>query len=279
MALNPVVILCSIGMGLGLVGIMYSLAGSGRTSGSRSHSAMVRRLIPATIAAILILLLTRWPVAALMGGIAVALGPALLRRTSVVHVTDKIEAVAVWTELLRDALAASAGLGEAIVTTAPVAPNAIRKEVLILSERVVNGIPLTDALEAFAAHVDDSSCDMVACALRLAASSRAQRLTDLLGSLSESIREDVAMRLRIESSRASARSSVRTVIVFSLAFVAALMVMAHSYLTPFGTPMGQLVLAAVGGCYAAGIALMARLVRPPKHQRLFGAPAEGGNPS
>jgi Flp pilus assembly protein TadB len=135
---------------------------------------------------------------------------------------------------------------------------------------------MPEGLRTFAAEVDDASCDMVACALLLAATSRAQKLADLLGALSESIRDEVAMRLRVEASRSSARSSVRTVIVFSLLFVALLMVVARAYLSPFGTPVGQLMLLAVGSCYAAGIALMVRLVRPPATERLLADMPNGG---
>ena len=40
------------------------------------------------------------------------------------------------------------------------------------------------------------------CALILASTARAQRLVDLLGALAESMREEIAMRLRVESGRA-----------------------------------------------------------------------------
>jgi tight adherence protein B len=239
----------------------------------------IRRLLPALAVSVLVLVLTRWPVACILCGLAVAFAPTVMGRTSATRRTDRIEAVAVWTELLRDTLTASAGLGEAIVATAPVAPAPVRDQVVRLANRLASGVPMTEGLRAFATEVDDPSCDMVACALLLAATSRAQKLTELLSALSESIRDEVAMRLRVEASRASARSSVRSVIVFSLLFVAALMVVARSYLEPFGTPLGQVILLAVGGCYAAGIALMVRLVRPPATQRLLGAVATEEGPS
>jgi tight adherence protein B len=77
------------------------------------------------------------------------------------------------------------------------------------------------------------------------------------------------MRLRIETSRASARSGVRSVIVFSLGFVVLLLVIARTYLAPFGTGLGQVVLLLVGVLYAAGIYAMVRLVRPPAAVRLL----------
>jgi Flp pilus assembly protein TadB len=285
MELTPIVVASALGTGLGLIGLLCSLAGAPSSdrsskgakvrafSGAAIANQLARHLLPALAIAVVVLLLTRWPVASVLAGFAVAFAPAVIGRTSAARATDRIEAIAVWTELLRDTLAASAGLGEAIVTTAPMTPPAIRGPVMRLADRLESAVPMPEALRAFAVEVDDPSCDIVACALLLAATSRAQKLVELLGALSESIRDEVAMRLRVEASRASARSSVRTVIVFSVLFVAMLVMFAHSYLAPFGTLLGQLMLAVVGGCYAAGIALMVRLVRPSMPSRLLGATA------
>jgi hypothetical protein len=106
--------------------------------------------------------------------------------------------------------------------------------------------------------------------LILAVSSRAQRLGELLAALAESTREEVALRLRIETSRASIRSGVRTVLVFSVGFAVALTILAHSYLAPFGSAAGQIVLLVVGALYAMGLTLMVVLARPPAPVRLLG---------
>jgi Flp pilus assembly protein TadB len=121
----------------------------------------------------------------------------------------------------------------------------------------------------FADQLGDPSADLVACALILAATARAQRLVDLLGALADSMREEVAMRLRVESGRASARSGVRTIVLFSVGFATLLALIARSYLQPFGSSSGQLVLLLAGAFDAAGIMLMVRLVRDAAPQRLL----------
>jgi hypothetical protein len=127
-----------------------------------------------------------------------------------------------------------------------------------------------EALLQFAEEVDDPCADRVVCALLLAISSRAQRLGDLLMALADSTRDEVGLRLRIETSRASIRSGVRTVLIFSLAFAVGLATLAHAYLAPFGTPIGQLVLVVVGLLYATGLIVMVSLARPPAPVRLLG---------
>ena len=241
----------------------------------QSDEARRRRLvavIAGLVAGIVVAVTTRWPVAAVAAAGAAAWLPTLLRTTGVTRHTERLEAIATWTELLRDTLAAAAGLGQAVMATADLAPRAIRQPVQALASRLASGVTMDDALRTFAAELDDSSSDLVVCALLLASSAQSQRLTDLLGALAEACREEVAMRLRVEASRAAARSSVRTVALFSLAFAGALFLVARSYLTPFGTVTGQLVLLLVGGCYAAGLWLMTRLVRPRPSHRLLGVP-------
>jgi Flp pilus assembly protein TadB len=221
----------------------------------------------ALISALIVGAITRWPVAALLAAAAAVTLPSMLRSTALQDMTRRTEAVAVWTELLRDTLTASAGLAQSIVATAGVAPEEIRLPVSHLADRIMSGIPMDDALRLFAQEVGDSTAEEVVSALRLAATSRAQRLVELLSALAESTRDEVTMQLRVEASRASARSGVRTVIYFSVGFLGLLTLVARSYLSPFGSVTGQLVLLVVGACYAAGLALMVRLVRPDPWRR------------
>jgi Flp pilus assembly protein TadB len=106
----------------------------------------------------------------------------------------------------------------------------------------------------------------------MAASERAQRLTDLLGALAESTRDEVAMRLGVEASRASARTAVRMITCFSFGLLALMAVFARSYLAPYGTAEGQLVLAIVGCLYGLGLWMMVIMVRPKPFPRLWMPP-------
>jgi len=274
-----------VGLGLGITGLVVTLLpGTGvRLGGDGVESAAVIRRssarpvtaeLPALIAAvgvgIVCILVTRWPVAGPIGALAAFGLPRLLRQTSGSVSIAKIEAVATWTEMLQGTLAASAGLGQAIIATAELSPDPIRPATEHLAQQIRSGVHPREALLQFAEEVGDPCADRVVCSLLLAFSSRAQRLGELLHALAESTRQEVALRLRIETGRASVRSSVRTVVVFSVAFAAGLSVLARSYLTPFDSATGQLVLLVVGGLYAGGLILMVALARPPAPVRLLG---------
>jgi tight adherence protein B len=279
---EAVVLAAGLALGCGLAGLLAWVLGwqpldiaTGAFAGRRRwFSARGTVPLAGCAAGAVTLAWSGWPVAGLVAGIAASILVSVLRSTRGPDVTTKIEAVATWTELVRDTLAASAGLAQAIVASAPVAPAPLRIQVGHLADRVSSGVQIADALRAFADEVADPSADLVVCALVLATEARAQRLADLLSALADSIRDEVAMRLRVEASRTASRSSVRTIVLFSLGFVVALAVVARSYLEPFRTLPGQLALVGIAAMYATGIGLMAHMVRAREAPRLIGSEAD-----
>ena len=77
---------------------------------SNKPGCHVRRAIVPICVGLLCLIVTRWLVAGLLGGLAAATLPSSLRKAQPGATAKKAEAVTTWTELIRDALAASAGL-------------------------------------------------------------------------------------------------------------------------------------------------------------------------
>ena len=281
---------CALGMacGLGVLGVLEVVFGHrrgtsrqlvrpGRPEGTGPARTADRigldrsALLLSVPVGVVSIVVTGWPVAGLIGAGAAYGLPHLLRQTSGAVSIAKIEAVATWTEMLQGTLAASAGLGQAIMATADLSPEPIRPATEQLAAQLRAGSHPRDALLQFAESVADPCADRVVCSLLLAFTSRAQRLGDLLQALAESTREEVSLRLRIETSRASVRSGVRTVVIFSVAFAVGLAVLARTYLAPFSSTEGQFVLLAVGALYAGGLTLMVALARPPAPVRLLGA--------
>lgn len=244
--------------------------GAGPSGASSTHGSDLVSLAIAAAVGLVGVVVTGWPVAGPIAGAAAYGLPRLLRQMSGAASIATLDAIASWTEMLHGTLAASAGLGQAIVATAGLSPAPIREATERLAAQIQAGVEPRAALLRFADDVGDPCADRVVCALLLAFTERAQRLGDLLAALADSTREEVALRLRVETSRASVRSGVRTVVVFSVAFAALLVLFGGAYLAPFGSSTGQLVLALVGILYAAGVTLMVVLARPPRPVRLLG---------
>lgn len=230
----------------------------------------VVRLAVAAGAGLLAGVVTGWPVATMLTGAAVWFLPGLVgpdrghtRRVA------RIEAVASWTEMLRDTLSAAAGLEQAILATAALAPAAIRGEVTALASRLENGQRLAPSLRHLADDLADPTADLVLAALVLAAEHQARQISDLLGSLATTAREQAAMRMRVETGRARTRTSVRVIVATTLAFAAGVVVFNRAYFTAYDTALGQSVLLGIGALFACGFAWLARIAGSGQPHRVL----------
>lgn len=269
--------LTGAGTGLGLLLLAAGLRGTTLppTPGRRFllhrrwGQQLTWRLAAGALGGVLVGAVTGWPVAGLLAAAAALTAPALASGGRQAAGLARIEAVAGWAEMLRDTMAGAAGLEQAITATAPVAPPPIRGPVAALAGELEGGRPLAPALRRFADRVADPTCDLVVAALLLAAEHQTRRLTDLLGTLAVSAREQAGMRLRTEASRARTRTSVRVIVSSTTGLAVGLAVLNRGYLTPYDSPAGQLVLLAVGLMFAAAFSWLARMTRPIQPARLL----------
>ncbi|MCU4745715.1 MULTISPECIES: type II secretion system F family protein [unclassified Streptomyces] len=221
-----------------------------------------RRGTIAGAAALLVLLLTRWPIAAIGTALLVfswgkLFGGAAEERANM----RRVEALAGWTESLRDTIAGAVGLEQAIPSSARAAAPALRVPLNNLVDRLRSRMPLPEALQEFAEELDDSSADIIIASLILNARLRGPGLREVLGALAKSAREEVDMRQRVMAQRASTRRSVQIVVGVSVAFPLGLAIFNPGFVEPFGDTLGQAVLAIVCGLFGLGFWWMRRLAR------------------
>jgi hypothetical protein len=222
-------------------------------------------------------LITRWPVVAIALGLLGWFWPALFGgKTNRDRATARTEAIATWTEMLRDTISGAHGLEETVITTAAVAPPPIRAEVAALALRLDHE-PLADALRAFAADLAHPTGDLVVAALALAAEGAVGDLAQLLGTLAVAARDEAGMRLRVEAARARLRTAVRVIAACTAATALGLVTLNGPYLHPYGTATGQAVLALVAGAWAAAFWMLARMAEFVVPERfLIGAAERSG---
>jgi Flp pilus assembly protein TadB len=279
--------LLGAGTGIGLLLIWRGIAGPGperdgafaspRTAAVSNWMAGRgpgdgRRLALCVAVGLVVGAVTRWPVAALLAACAAWVLPGLVGpdRTHR-HRLARIEAVATWTESLRDTLGAAAGLEQAIMATAAMAPAPIRDEVGRLAARLRRGDRLADALRGFAADLDDATGDLVVTALVMAAERNARHIGDLLSSLATAARDQAGVRMRVVAGRARIRTSSRVITAVTVAMAVGLVLLNRGYLAPYDTDAGQLVLLVVGGCFASGFAWLSRISRITEPDRALNA--------
>ena len=262
-------------LGVGLVGgLLLAASGLRRAPVLLQKSRRPARQLPSPerfalvgATSLVVLLFTRWPVAAIGAGIAagIATSPDMRRRGGDI---EKAEALTVWAEMLRDATGTPRGIEGVLVATATGAPAAIRPAVERLARRLPYD-PLDVALDGLARDLDDPVGDLVVTALRLAARSGGRQIRAVLDDLAEVARERARMHRRVEVARARPRSDMQALLAIMGFFVVMFVVVAHRYLEPYGTALGQLVMVIIGVCWATGLWAMARLARPQPVDRFL----------
>jgi tight adherence protein B len=266
------VVVVVLGGALAAVGVMLVLIGSsGRriwvpeNSLTPRHGPSIDRIAAqcalAVFAGMVVLALTRWPVAATSAAAAGAWLPsASARRGGRRDELAIVDGIATWTEQLRDTISAANGLEHAITATAPLAPTALAPAVSRLAAQV-EFQQLDSGLRGFAAEVDHPLADFVVAALVTAGRHQAREIAALLGHLASCARDEAAMRRRIWVGRARSRTAVRIIIGVIAIFMISLVMLDDAYLAPYGTPTGQLVLAAVIALFVGSVIAMDRMGR------------------
>ena len=254
-----VCILCGAAAGLGVFIVFLAIRDGKvktKTKVANRQANLNRSLniIIAPTVGVVIFLVTRWLLVAVVLSLVVIAVPALkskqrLRRDE----RGLADAIATWTEQLRDTLAGAHGLEQAIVATSEHAPLAISVAVRRLSAQIQYG-KLSDGLRRFADEVDHPIADFVSAALITATKYQARDIAQLLGHLAQCAREEGRMRTRIWVGRARTRSSVRIISFVVIGFIALLVIFNRDYLSVYSSLEGQVMLSCI--FVVVGVALI-----------------------
>ncbi|MFG1705405.1 type II secretion system F family protein [Nonomuraea sp. M3C6] len=240
-------------------------AGLGRTL--LAHYRLIALALAVSVA---VHAFTGWPVAAVAAGAAVFTLPKAMTGKAAAERIRKLEALELWTRRLADLLVAGRALEQALEhSAARNVPPAIAAPVTTLARRLcVTRMPTEEALRLFADELDDPIGDRIAAALILVARRRGKGASAVLQQLAELVAKDVSDRREVEAARAEHRTTVRWIIAILVLF-SALAVFQKSYVAPFGTPLGQVVLAIVALFYAGTLVWLHRLgTAAPGHRFL-----------
>ena len=236
-----------------------------------------RTAAAAAVSGVVVLAVTGWPVAGLAAVPAVIALPRILSRRTSRATIARLEALEAWTRRLASLLAASRGLEDAIIDSAAAAPPPIAGPVAVLAAGLRRRSGAAPALRAFADAVDDPVGDLIATALLIAADRRGPGVHAVLTELAGDVARDVAARRETEAERATYRTALQWIVAFLLAYTAWL-ILNRGYSAPFGTPAGQLALAAVAACYGGGLWWLHKLSAATGPARFLGntAPEPAG---
>jgi tight adherence protein B len=216
------------------------------------------------------LIVTGWIVVAVSVALLVAAIPGIGRPyIQTRNEQELVDGIATWTEQLRDTLAGAHGLEQAIVATSVHAPLVLQAHVKKLASFIGYG-SLEDGIRRFGDDLDNSTADFVVAALVTASQHQARDLGMLLTQIAQCARDESKMRSRIWVGRARTRSAIKIIATVIASFVLGLFAFNRTYLQPYSSIQGQVVLSVILGVFAVSLSLMqsmAKIIEPERFVR------------
>ena len=238
---------------------------------------LVRRLLLAVAfaAGVLIWLTFGLALAVLLCPLLVVGVPALLRSSTATTDVARLTAIEQWTRGMSGVLTVGSGIEHAIAASVGSTPPAIAPMVNTLAARLNARWPTDTALRAFADDLDDATGDLVAATLILGSHRRGPGLAAVLDDLAATVAEEGRIRRGIEADRAKPRTTARWVTGLTLGILAVL-ALNTTYIRPYTTPVGQVVLAVFLGMYVGCLLWLRAMTRGTPTPRFLPAPAPSG---
>ena len=273
------VICVLLGMLVG-AGVLLIIMGCRRVERRRLHFHIpqLNRRSPVVLGAglfilgLILALITGWVVTIVIVPL-IGLGvPYLIGKTERSVDIAKLEAMEEWTRSLSGILTAGAGLEQALVATWRSTPTALKPEVSRLVARLRARWTTEAALRAFADDLDDPTGDIIASSLLLGAQRRGDGLATILEGLAESTALDIRSRRQVEADAAKPRTTARWVTIITAVVLIGLF-LTGTYVEPYKSGVGQLVLLGLLGAYGAVLVWMRRVAAGPKPLRFLGGKA------
>lgn len=266
--MNPALV-ATVSAALILTGVAVAIAGFFPGPEKTSAPSRTRRSLPISrdlairlgVAAgvgLVAGIITGWVVLVVIFPLAVVLIPYLFGSNSKREL-ERLDALDSWSRSLSGVLGAGVSLEQALVATHGSAPAALRPEIHALIARIRSRISLEDALRRFAADVDDATCDKIVTTLLLVSRRGDGGLVRVLEDLAASVAEEVAARRMVDAERAKQTAVVRYVTLITVGVLGGFLAFGGSYVAPYGTPVGQLVLLVLLGLYVAILVWMRRM--------------------
>jgi hypothetical protein len=267
------------------LGVLFAMGRTPSLASSRAGSSVLsalsspvvaRRFGVAVLAGVATLIVTRWIVGAAAVFALVAswnrlFGGAAAEQAQI----DRLEALTQWTEGLRDTLSGGGGLEHAVPVSIEIAPALIRPQLQRMYDLHRAKIPLSVALYALADELRDASADVVIGSLIMNTMHSGQGLPQVLTRLAAAARGELDLRRKVLASRASTRRAAKAVLAITLGMAGGFRVFNPSYVKPYNTWTGQLVLLVVVAIFAAAFLWLRQLSTGGDPEPFLSSPAGG----
>jgi Flp pilus assembly protein TadB len=212
---------------------------------------------------------TGWPVHGILAGAAVLGLPYVLNPgTAATQRIERLEALGQWLNHLAGVHQAGISLPQTIRASAKAAPTPIAPNVRALADRLRSGMEAEDAFALFADELADGVSDHVVLLFQSHAVYKGPGLSDALEALAVTIHQQAADARDIEADRAKVRKSSRMVSMVICVVVVGCM-LNDAWSGWYQSPLGQIVLAVLGGLFAYTLRWLRKIARTQPDPRLI----------
>ncbi len=238
---------------------------------SRTGRAVRRRwwqVLLALAAGLVAASLTGWPLLAVLVP-AVAYGlPAILsappnRDLALLEALDR------WVRTLGSLLPTGRSVSDAIRVSVRQAPALLAPHLRLLTARLDDRWTIQQSLFALADDLDSADADAVLAALALAAQRGGTGASATLAALADNVQDRLRALREIETERAKPRFVVRQVTLITVVVLALALVFGGSFFEPYGSDLGQVLLAALVTAYLGSLLFLRRMTLPRPRQRIL----------
>lgn len=226
------------------------------------------QLALALVAGVVAAAVVGWPLLAVLVpvvayGLPVVLSAPSNRDLAVLEALDR------WVRSLASLLPTGRSISDAIRVSVAQAPALLAPQLRLLTARLDDRWTTAQALLSLADELDSPDADAVLAALSLAADRGGTGATATLAALADNIQDRLRALREIETERAKPRIVVRQVTLITLVVLGLALLFGGSFFAPYGSPLGQLLLAALVFAYLGALLFLRRLTLPRPRQRIL----------
>lgn len=180
-----------------------------------------------------------------------------------------LEALDRWVRTLGSLLPTGRSIPDAIRVSVRQAPAVLGQPLRLLAARLDDRWTVEQALFALADELDSADADAVLAALALAAQRGGTGAGATLAALADSISDRLRALREIETERAKPRIVVRQVAVITVVVLGLALAFGGSFFAPYGTELGQVLLAVLVTAYLGSLLFLRRMTLPRPRQRIL----------
>ena len=225
-------------------------------------------LVVGVLAGIVVTLWTRWPIMLVVVPVAVYGVPHLLSAPKQTQI-ELLQALDRWVRGMTATMATGKSITDALRLSARTPPPLLADDLVLLIRRLDDRWPAPQALLAMADELASPDADAVLASLVLAAGRGGSGAAATLVALADSIQERLKVLREVEAERSKPRVVVKQVTIITLVLLGAAMLFARDFFAPYGTPVGQAILAGLIVAYVGALVMLRRMTLPRPRERIL----------